>query len=249
MALPDPRTTESVIAAIAEYDAGAEEFHARHGFGRARVYHVRHGDKLYPSKAIAARAYGIEIGRPVPNDFPGGWAVASRLEKLGFEIYVDGSAAPPNRHVVQEIEVEAHVVDEYSIAPRPDAGEGRRDESDLVERFRNATGHPADFVRHTIVTPDGDGLVTDLYDKREHIVYEAKSSTHRTALRLALGQLLDYRRCLVAAGVVVAECRVLLPEAPPRDPLGLLLENGVGVVWPDGDGWHVEAADGSRTEF
>lgn len=70
-------TREGLLAAMKEYDrVGADAFHAKHGTSPSRddKYNLRHGGKVYPSKAIVAAAAGLS-----PKNFSGG---QSRLGKL-----------------------------------------------------------------------------------------------------------------------------------------------------------------------
>ncbi|MCA1008222.1 hypothetical protein LCL87_21145 [Rhodococcus hoagii] len=75
-------------------------------------------------------------------------------------------------------------------------------------------------------------LRVDVYDQTDHVLYEAKASSSREAVRMALGQLLDYRR----AFDIPPELRVLLPERPSEDLVDLLAEHKVRCVYPTGDG-------------
>jgi hypothetical protein len=76
---------------------------------------------------------------------------------------------------------------------------------------------------------------------------EAKGSVERGAIRMALGQLLDYRRF-----VPHARCAVLLPEQPRADLVALIRSAGVGLYWLDGKGFRedmpVAELSGTRLE-
>ena len=69
-------------------------------------------------------------------------------------------------------------------------------------------------------------MFTDIFDKTENILYEAKASANRVDVRGALGQILDYRRF-----VNVDACYVLLPDRPAQDLVDLLAIHDVGVVF------------------
>lgn len=88
----------AVLRAIEEFDRlGQDTFLQQHGFGRSRAYFLRHGGKLYDSKAIIGVAHGFSGGDRGPlaaTQFNGGEAtVAQTLRGLGFEVEV--SAVPP----------------------------------------------------------------------------------------------------------------------------------------------------------
>lgn len=89
MALSDLTDPEAVRAAIAEFDErGREAFLEEHGFHPARDYFVVVDGKRYDSKAIVGVAHQYQHGSPMsPADFSGGDStVATRLERLGFEV-------------------------------------------------------------------------------------------------------------------------------------------------------------------
>jgi hypothetical protein len=59
MPLVDLTSARAVTQALEEYDAiGQERFLEKYGYGQAREYFLRHGDRLYDSKAVAGAAYG-----------------------------------------------------------------------------------------------------------------------------------------------------------------------------------------------
>lgn len=75
-------------------------------------------------------------------------------------------------------------------------------------------------------------LLTDLYDATEHVLYEVKSNSSRDSVRMAIGQLLDYRRHVIPASPTIA---VLLPEEPKEDLRNLLKSANIALVYRDGD--------------
>lgn len=90
--MPALRLTDAVAVrqAVGEFDArGREDFLAAYGFARATGFFLRIGDRLYDSKAIAGRAWGIENGteRLPPSVFSGGeGTVKQQLGALGFTV-------------------------------------------------------------------------------------------------------------------------------------------------------------------
>ena len=73
---------------------------------------------------------------------------------------------------------------------------------------------------------------TDLFDQTDSILYEAKGSASRVNIRLAIGQLYDYRR-FIAQDVDLA---VLIPSKPSQDMVELLASLSIGCVWREPDG-------------
>ena len=82
-------------------------------------------------------------------------------------------------------------------------------------------------------------LSCDLFDETANVLYEAKSNTSRESVRMAVGQLFDYRR-FDPAGVDLA---VLLPRRPPADLEAYLKACGVGLVWRQQDQFESNCPD------
>lgn len=111
----------AVLRAIEEFDRlGQDAFLQQHGFGRSRSYFLRHGGKLYDSKAIIGVAHGYsgDDRRPLlATPFSGGKAtVAQTLRGLGFEVQV--SAALPAGFAANNISAEGYAY-WWSIISRP----------------------------------------------------------------------------------------------------------------------------------
>jgi hypothetical protein len=122
------------------------------------------------------------------------------------------------------------------VRPSGETYEAERREQELVlglESYLRALGH--DVSRLKIVPPgERRPIFCDLVDKTSNVLIEAKGSVTRDALRMAIGQLADYRRF---AGPD-ARLAVLLPEKPRSDLLALLSASGVNVIYPIGAAYH-----------
>ncbi|MCX5090511.1 hypothetical protein OOK36_16715 [Streptomyces sp. NBC_00365] len=80
-------------------------------------------------------------------------------------------------------------------------------------------------------------LRTDLYDATEHVLYEAKGSSAREDVRMALGQILDYSRYVRTKDHTEPPKRViLLPEEPDLDMFDLCESCGVEIVYRSENG-------------
>jgi 5-methylcytosine-specific restriction protein A len=130
------------------------------------------------------------------------------------------------------VSVEQAVADEYPVAPTS-GGTAKRRETDLTTRYRawlEAQGHE---VKRWRVRLPGElrSLYTDIYDVTSEELYEAKGSVKRNDIRMAIGQLLDYRHNIDA---VIPNLAVLLPERPAEGLLSLLSELGMSCVYATG---------------
>ena len=76
-------------------------------------------------------------------------------------------------------------------------------------------------------------MYTDLFDESMSELVEAKGTTSRPAMRMAIGQLADYSRL-----VPHPSRAVLVPSKPGTDLLALLVGNDIACIWEvSGDGF------------
>lgn len=86
-------------------------------------------------------------------------------------------------------------------------------------------------------------LFTDTWDALERELYEAKGSVTRNDVRLAIGQLLDYRRHISPSPT---RCTVLLPSDPGADLTDLIHSSGMDLVYQDGNTFTRRPASGEH---
>lgn len=132
------------------------------------------------------------------------------------------------------VPLERASADTYVVSASDSRNAVRREQRlvDRFERFLISSGHSA--KRWRITTKSGVVLFTDVFDETSRVLYEAKGSSSREALRMAIGQVLDYRRYLRATLDGVA---LLLPRFPDHEMIDLLEELGIGCVCASGDGF------------
>ncbi|MEV4599489.1 hypothetical protein AB0K15_19015 [Amycolatopsis sp. NPDC049253] len=102
--------------------------------------------------------------------------------------------------------------------------------TDHYEAFLRRQGHAV--ARFQIkIKGTTSTLLTDIYDQNAQVLYEAKGSASRKAVREAIGQLFDYRRHVTPPNPTTA---ILLPSRPHDDLQDLLASAGVALVYRDG---------------
>lgn len=103
-------------------------------------------------------------------------------------------------------------------------------EKQLIERYLGSLGPLALSLSRWKLRPPGTlrNQFTDLYDAAGRELFEAKASSRREDIRMALGQLLDYRRWIDPAP---RRTTVLVPSRPVDDLVDLLHSHGIGIVW------------------
>jgi hypothetical protein len=158
---------------------------------------------------------------------------AARIRKgRDWKDLVEVAAGPS---VVERLPVEVHHTDRFAIDRSGGAGQGERREQPLVleyTRYLEGLGHRV--CRHLYRgTGIGSRLSCDLVDETEKVLYEAKSDTRRESIRMAVGQLYDYRRFEPATMTMA----VLLPRRPGEDLIAYLASIDIRAVWKTRDGF------------
>lgn len=186
--------------------------------------------------------------RPVPGSTPA-WAPADQpkaaiqdsFEDVEFEDNVETvKIAPkiPAQTGVKDKKSEQHsTVETIANIPGGPKKVVRR-EGTLMEAFKKhltAAGHAHKTFQITLAGEIG-ALTPDLYDIADHALYEAKGQATRNNIRMAIGQLADYRRHTPKQATDLRVV-VLLPEEPSPDLKALLDSQGVHLVFQTDTGF------------
>ncbi len=137
-----------------------------------------------------------------------------------------------SQRVMEDVAFEQQWSEMAFVSPRRQPYEAERREQKLVLAFRDhllAKGHEVSRIK---IVPPGEAkpLFTDLIDRTSGTLYEAKGTVERGAIRMAIGQLLDYSRFVQPP----PRLAVLLPSQPRADLFELLGSVSVDVVWREG---------------
>jgi hypothetical protein len=132
-----------------------------------------------------------------------------------------------------EVPVEVQHQERYPVQ-RGEPTDAERREASLVQRYRQYLEQRGAEVVRLAIRPDQERrpLYCDLFNKTDQELIEAKGTVTREAIRLALGQLLDYRRFITPTPHLV----VLVPARPRSDLLDLLHEHEISTVWEERPG-------------
>jgi hypothetical protein len=139
---------------------------------------------------------------------------------------------PPYDTVCEFVPIERHGTDAYSVTPSDAQRTARRTEAELVanySRFLTRQGHRTSRNR---IVPAGEAaqLYTDLFDHTDNVLVEAKGNATRSAVRMAVGQLLDYRRHITPRPRLAA----LFPVEPRSDLRDFCTSVNIATIWNDG---------------
>jgi hypothetical protein len=131
------------------------------------------------------------------------------------------------------------------VNPRSEPHEAERREHRLVlayKAYMEARGSRMCALRFQ---PAGElkPLFCDVYDASRGNLLEAKGSTAREAIRMAIGQLADYVRFVRST----PRLAVLLPTRPREDLEELLRTQSIAAVWQDNERNFTDNSDGQFT--
>jgi hypothetical protein len=130
-----------------------------------------------------------------------------------------------------DVPIELQETEKAYVNPSREPYEAERREQKLVlalEAHLRALGHAVTRQR---LLPSGEArpIITDLFDGTTGTLVEAKGSVERNAIRMAIGQLCDYRRFFAASEL--HHVAALFPTEPRADLCNLLSEQGIVVVY------------------
>ena len=155
-----------------------------------------------------------------------GAIVAAIKEERGLP--AERPAEPP-RQRVSRVGVEAQKVEQFQFSvPGHDIVASRREQGLVLAyvEYLESQGHTVSRGKYR---PDGSDsvLASDLVDETDRVLYEAKGDVRRASVRMAIGQLLDYRRFEPPS----TSLAVLLPRMPVQDLIDLILTVPASAVW------------------
>jgi hypothetical protein len=150
-----------------------------------------------------------------------------------------GATVLPTSPIVEIVLPEQSQTEKFVVEPSREPYEAEKREMRLVEAFSTYLVHIGRQPARLKIIPAGEAkpIFCDIYVQSLGLLVEAKGSVERGSIRMALGQLIDYSR------FVVAESKALLLPSRPRDDLLALIQSaGMGVYFPSADNFDFIAA-------
>jgi len=139
---------------------------------------------------------------------------------------------------VEDVPIENQNTERFMTAPSGEPIEAERAEAALVRRYQAyMTAKGIAVSRKKYRAGQVRPMFCDLWVQGRHALIEAKNSDSRERLRMAIGQLYDYRRFHEPP----VRLAVLLPHQPSPDGLALLQSTGIDAIWPHGTGFRDSA--------
>jgi hypothetical protein len=222
---------------------------------RAVLQHVQDGRALRLFDAVSSGVYSYLGQFTLATEAP--WyyrdaldannelrsVIMFRLKPIGAVAALgDGlSFTPSDENVIEDVEIEQHQTERMTVSSKSKGHEAERREAPLVTKYRDYLETQGHTVKRKKIIPAGEvrALYTDLYDVTDDALIEAKGSVTREAVRMAIGQLYDYRRYITPRPSLA----VLLPARPRQDLIDLCAVSGAAVIWPDGEAFDYSAAE------
>jgi hypothetical protein len=148
-----------------------------------------------------------------------------------------GPVAKAASDSVAEVAIESSNTEKAFVEPSREPYEAERKEAKLIADFIAWSRLAGREFKRLKIVPKGEGkpIFSDLYSKKARQLIEAKGSVSRDAIRMAIGQIYDYRR-FAEAGTGLA---ILLPELPRPDLVKLIQSSGVAVIHPIENGFAI----------
>jgi hypothetical protein len=147
-----------------------------------------------------------------------------------------------------DVPIEQQETEKAYVNPSREPYEAERREQKLVhalEAHLLMLGHKVTRQR---LLPPGEArpIITDLFDATTGTLVEAKGSVERNAIRMAIGQLCDYRRFFPAGEL--KHVAALFPTEPRADLCDLLTEQGIIVIHRTENGFEDSTGGGLVNE-
>jgi hypothetical protein len=124
----------------------------------------------------------------------------------------------------------------FKVRRRGGTTEADRREARLVKRY---VGHLEEedhtVKQHRYRLGRAYSFSCDLFDETDRVLYEAKGTVSREAVRMAIGQVLDYRH--LERHPSDTHAALLLPWRPARGLIDLLSSLEISVAWATAQGF------------
>jgi hypothetical protein len=209
--------------------------------GRAlRVFQGARGTVTYEGEFELDDAEPFQrTDAPETNNGPLRQVFVFRLRPIGFEppepsSKLDIVLTGPTR---LDVPLEQQETEMAYVTPSREPYEAERREQKLVLALEEHLVERGHIVNRQRLIPSGEArpIITDLFDVTTGTLIEAKGTVERNAIRMAIGQLCDYRR-LFRPGEV-RNVAALFPSEPRTDLCELLSEQGIVVIHQTQDGF------------
>ena len=148
---------------------------------------------------------------------------------------------PADDQLVTTVPLEAVHTEKFYVSPTSEQITAERREQQLVTEYAQYLRDRGHEVERRRYLPEGETkpLYCDVFEIARRNLVEAKGTGTREAVRMAIGQLHDYKRFEPEPPSLA----VLLPERPRPDLEALLASQSIAAIWRAGPGEFQDNAD------
>jgi hypothetical protein len=212
-----------------------------------KMMNFRSYDPDYTSQGKVGMRHGNKLDPVVWNEFFGKEeelfkacrAIREALKESPEDADADavGSVAKADSDLVSEVAVESSNTEKAFVEPSREPYETERKEAKLIADFVAWSRLAGREFKRLKIVPKGEGepIFSDLYSKKAGQLIEAKGSVSRDAIRMAIGQIYDYRR-FAEPGIGLA---ILLPALPRPDLVELIQSSGIRIIYRTENGFAI----------
>ena len=217
--------------AIRDHSANGRELHLFHSSGKGQ-----------PISYIGQFSYVDHYDKDAPETGGGPTrrVLVFRLRPVGETAHDKrGAIKKADSNLMHEVAIEASNTEKAFVEPSGEVYEAERKEAKLVADFVLWSRREGREFKRLKMDIKGEAIpiFSDLYCKDDKQLIEAKGSVSREAIRMAIGQIYDYRR-FTEVGTSLA---ILLPEIPRPDLIELIRSAGITMIYRSDSGFVTKA--------
>jgi hypothetical protein len=237
--LVDPQNSGNTIVGISETHSTAPFVRDAVRYVMFRLQHLEIPHAIDGDDADVA--LGVKANHWInltPEEFRAAFDGTADNEIVGAPVPpVPPSGAPP---VSSEVAIEAHNTESYEVSGQNQRQAVRREQPLVVSFKKSMAAQGCQIVRFRIRPPGTPAhLFNDIYNKTRDQLVEAKADASRPSIRMAIGQLMDYKRFAPPT----VRLAVLTDRRPHPDLEELLSSLHIACIWRSAEGF-VDNADG-----
>jgi len=196
---------------------------------------IRQLDDPIPTETLRqdSRLRDLAVLRPKGNSGP-----CFKLKDWQWEAFEDAwgtvTEALEGATITRIVSLPVQVphVSRFAVEREALSYESERREAELVSEYAKYLERKGCVVERCAFIVGEERMECDLFERTRRNLIEAKSSTDRIAIRMAVGQLLDYA-FQGESQLQASRMAILLPEKPPKDIEAWLDSLNIKLIWSE----------------
>lgn len=159
---------------------------------------------------------------------------------------ISATATPAAKTCIETAGIYAAYSEKATFEPDRELSTIEQQRALVAQKYQRHAAQQGRALERKKIHPKGEArpLFTDLFDAEANLLIESVGSTSRSAVRMAMAQLLDYARFFTPRPSLA----VLAPAQLREDLREMLAENGVGLIIPVEYGFEQVLAENCQAE-